>query len=506
MKKTIALILVLCTVIVLFSGCGKSAEDVIKDYSNGIIDLKYATENLTGTFNQTKDGVVLDSTQRTPSVTVSGFEADIVNKGILKITLKNTSDSKNLKVEFITKLDNKFGANKEKTIELKSGDKFEEYTVDMSDTYGYLYNLTGIRLTSDSISSGSIVVKKIEVCEGGEGYPEKLSFGAPEVYMDFRARAAKGIGYSPDGELGFWKDENGNLKVMSSLMGKLVLSTGTYDDPFKKVEYYRGEIEGVNTDLYSYASLAQIIKVPDSNILLGMTHLENHVGSSGSGVLGISKSVDGGQTWTFIGEIISHNLGLDVQSGYWRDIGNGITYMDDEYLYVYAIDWATGKNGLSISRAPLTELYAAVKEDKVPLFYKKFNGKWEEPGLGGNFDSVLPQKLGANFCQVVYNTAIKKYMMFTTAGFSSANNSDIALLISDSFDDFTKSEPFAIVPDMYGQQYPTVIGVEGSQTQVGEEFYLYYCHITQGYQGSIDWQLFWGSCEYRRIKITCNTK
>ncbi len=485
------------------SGDGAAGVTVEEQLAKGYFDFTRLASRATGSAAVGEEGAVFDSTARSPSLTVGDFTADINGKNQLKLTLKNTSDLDSLTFTFLTANDTNAGGGKTTVIPLTKTDGFQEVLVDMTEVYGFLFTLTEIGLETAPPASGELIIRSLEVCKGESSFP--LSLSSPEAYMTFQQRTAKGIAHYPDGLLGFWKTPEGKHRFVGSLMGKLVLSEGTPEDPFATVLYNDRRVQNVDYAKYPYASIAQVIQVPDSDILVSPTHLEYQFGNAVfNGVLGLSVSTDGGETWSLLGEIVSHALDYQTNWGYSHDIGNGEVYMDDEYVYIYAIDWGENQNGLSVSRCATKDFYAAVKEGRTPEFHKKYNGEWNEPGMGGRFDSIQPAGVGPNFGQVVYSKKLNQYLLFMTTQFSGAAEAAIGVYLSNDPTDFTQSKGYAVSPSMYGQQYPTVIdAATGSQFEVGDTFYLYYGQLGLSWkdiQG--DWLLFWGSNVYTRQTIT----
>lgn len=479
---------------------GDAAEEQL---ARGYFDFTRLSGRTTGSASVGKEGAVFDSSARTPSLTLGDISADITGKNQLKLLLKNTSDLDTLTFTFLTASDTQPGGGKTVAIPLTKTEDFQEVLVDMSEVYGFLFTLTEIGLETAAPASGELVIRSLEVCKGESSFP--LSLAPPEPYLTFQQRSAKGIAHYPDGLLGFWKNPEGKLLFVGSLMGKLVLSEGTPEDPFATVIYNDRRVQNVDYAKYPYASIAQVIRVPDSDILVSPTHLEYQFGNAVfNGVLGLSVSTDQGQTWSLLGEIISHDLDYQTNWGYSHDIGNGEMYIDDEFVYIYAIDHGENQSGLSVSRCPTAEFYTAIKENRVPEFHKKFNGEWTEPGMGGQFDPIQPAGVGANFAQVVYSTKLDQYLLFMTTQFPGATEAAIGVYISDDPTDFTQSKGYAVSPSMNGQQYPTVVdAATGSQFEVGDTFYLYYGQLGLPWkeiQG--DWLLFWGSNVYTRQTIS----
>ena len=512
MRKSGVISLILIVLLLLSAGC-QSQTNIQEDMNLGKFIFSDLSESITGTASVGKEGIVFDNTVRTPEAVFqkSGFSFSLEEKGNVVFQIKNTTDLTALTFSFITEGDSEWTAFKKAELPIQTTEQFQEFTLDLSGQYGWLGNLVGFKLSSAGITEGSIIIKSMQIQQGGANYPEGLHIGPEEKVYDFKQRTAKGIGMAPDGIMGQWKGQDGKIMFVGSNLGKIFVSAGTATDPFETVEYSSGLVENVDRTAIRYASISQVIQEPTTGMLIGITHLERDLESKNyyAATLGLSVSRDNGDTWSFLGETISQQVPLDAYQTTTRDIANGTIMIADGYLYVYSCDLKEQNNslasGMSVSRVSLEELYEKTLEDKLPVFHKLKDGKWEEPGWGGNFDDILPEGVAPNFCYVTYNTVLKKYIMvMCQAPYYTQNDGDMMLMMSDSCTDFTKSKPYYIAASTWGEQYPTIIGMEeSSQLESGSEFYIYYCKWNaKSTDGTFDWQQLWGTAEYTRRKVT----
>jgi hypothetical protein len=127
---------------------------------------------------------------------------------------------------------------------------------------------------------------------------------------------------------------------------------------------------------------------PASNLLIGVTHVEDCASALTSGNnhfrLGLSTSTNGGNSWTYLGPVITTAGDQDK-----RNIGGGPFAIKDGYFYLSYL--ADGWQHCGLARATLPDLLAAVATNGVPKFYKYAGETWQQPGLGGTntFLSVL---------------------------------------------------------------------------------------------------------------------
>jgi hypothetical protein len=129
----------------------------------------------------------------------------------------------------------------------------------------------------------------------------------------------------------------------------------------------------------------------------------------------LSSSTDKGATWKYEGPIVTRDdpaatwRGVhDFSSGCYWDGGDGdlCLFADTRggYVYLYSNHYTWGGDVGGHVRYRVAR--CAMADKMAPGKWKRFyNGKWEEPGLGGKA-SFVPAKY------VMYNTYLKKYLSF----------------------------------------------------------------------------------------------
>ena len=128
--------------------------------------------------------------------------------------------------------------------------------------------------------------------------------------------------------------------------------------------------------------------------------------------IGLAFSTDKGVTWHYKSLIVTrdsldgHSLKPTEYSGIsWRSgAGDFYIYVDDQnsYIYLYSTTYLLKKGGALPGYVRHYVARCAMKDMDNPKAWKKFyNGKWEEPGLGGKASYV-------NVRYVMYNTYLKK--------------------------------------------------------------------------------------------------
>ncbi len=513
-RKIIALSLAALTL-----GCLAACEsgDTPPAAEAGVVQFATLGDKLTGTATVTADGAVLDSASRNPSAAVTIEEAlKLTGNGIFALTLNNTSDAEKLIIDFITAEDDKYTPFKRFELPLKKTEGFEKLTVDLSGTYGWLGNLTGVKISAEGLNEGSIVLQSMTAEKGGANFIQGLTIEEPKVYLTARDRiAVKNIQYGPDGIVGSWRDDDGTVHYLGSASAGGVsgafVTTGTPDDPFNTVLYSGKRVNGVDWSEYRYCSIAQIVKEPSTGKLIGITHLERDHGDGGYvATIGLSISEDNGENWTFLGEMISHDIlpTPDSPAGS-RDIGNGTVLMDDEYLYIFIVDVRESDqaHGLGACRVKLTDLYEKVLAGEIPEAYKYFDGQWNEPGWGGQSTNILPEGVAPNFLYLSYNTVLNKYIMvICQSPYYQSNDGDILMLVSDDMLDWTDAQRQWLATGYHGEQYPSIFSdAENCQTESGETFYIYWCNWNAKDDlglGLEAWELLWTTAQYMCCKVT----
>lgn len=494
------------------AGCGEKPAENPKPAAGTFLFADYK-DSFTGTGAIDSQGGRLDGSARTSKLELELAESySLLGRGLFEIELSSTADISSLDIQFVTEEDPVYTNFKEFSLPVEKTTESRSFSIDLSDTYGWLGRLKGLRISASGINEGEIRLRSFSVKEGGAHYLEGIQLSQPEVYLPSRERMAKKILFGPDGIIGSWRDQQNNLKFIGSANSGLFCTTGTPDAPLETVNYSGLKVENVDWSVFGYCSVAQVVRNPSTGTLIGVTHLERHYTVPGGGkpytaTLGLSISRDDGETWSFLGECISHDMTVGEKTEISRDIGNGAILMDDEYLYVYfgEVREENQAYGLGVSRIALDELYEATEKNEMPKAWKYKDGQWNEPGWEGEASNILPAGIAPNFMSLSYNTVLKKYLMvMCQSPYYSSNDGDILLMVSDDMLDWTQAKTQWLATGRNGEQYPTILGTGDSlQTETGSEFYIYWCSwYAFDEQGNSDWQLLWGSADYVRQKVT----
>lgn len=154
-------------------------------------------------------------------------------------------------------------------------------------------------------------------------------------------------------------------------------------------------------------------------------HCETHKGITGGHgpnpmdrQIHLSSSTDKGATWKYEGPIVTR----DDPKAPWRNVydfagphwdggdGDFCVFVDTRggYVYLYSNHYTWPKRGGATATSYIRHrvFRCAIADKMAPGKWKKFyNGKWDEPGLGGKASFV-------DAYYVMYNTYLRKYISF----------------------------------------------------------------------------------------------
>ncbi len=258
---------------------------------------------------------------------------------------------------------------------------------------------------------------------------------------------------------------------------------------------------------YDYMGGGPVYRVPQGlpgagNLLL-VYHAEINTYTTQSfySVLGLATSVNGGLSWTDLGEIVRINQGYRADlDGY--DIGNPPLVVAGGYFYIYFRDWLA--NGTthwgntitlaSVARAPVKDLLAAAfgnKPHTVPFQkYYAYAGSginpWTiEQGLGGYSTDLNPNALYGGELQVAYNSAINRFSMII--------DESTVFAYAESADGLTWTLPVQFFQTQTST-YVMPVGMGDDPRILGEQFYVFYTLTSpQGWTGNT----------VNRLTVTC---
>jgi len=209
--------------------------------------------------------------------------------------------------------------------------------------------------------------------------------------------------------------------------------------------------------------------------------------------IGLAWSSDGGDSWRYLGRIISPYG--DPQP---FNIEGAPYIVNNGYFHVYYIDQdINGLNGIGVSRASMSSVIDAARAGNVgtALWSKYFNGGWTEPGLGGrpSFPSSQQEIIHT---QAVHSSYTGKYYMPLTfmawyngqGGYSNAS-----VKLYESTDSLSWSLSSTLVDEYAASQGPSggyqccsLTDVNGTANhEIGQKFYVY-CHKHSAGSGLAD--------------------
>lgn len=438
---------------------------------------------------------------------------DTKNAGKVRFNITNTAGAINAYVSFITDNVDYYNNALVRSVTLENGTK--TYTVDLADSYGFDGNIIGIKITTDNIASGKIVLNEINFVKGNTS---PIAFTLSDKIVaatrdEIKATTSNGISFFPDGHMSVMKNSDGTLTFMSSspknnveygAMAPMTAYKGTLENPIGELLYenkgYVNSPNGTGEEQYNYGSIGKVYNYEGTKCF-ATVHLEQYFDAEGNrtsafapacmvSTLALAYSPDMGETWYFAGEIISHECesidpyyGIKPHSEFGtasRDIGTGAFIVKDGEVYVYFTDYAEEyKMSLAVAKASLEDvIYAAenVRGGKNEgLFTKFYNGSFSEPGLAGKSSSIVDESCAANHLSIIYNESIDKYILARCSSpLYNTNDGDIIMNISDDPTNFF-TRNYTIDASVRGQQYPTLVGTGDNPSFVcGDTVYLYY--------------------------------
>jgi hypothetical protein len=247
----------------------------------------------------------------------------------------------------------------------------------------------------------------------------------------------------------------------------------------------------------------------DDGELLAFVHEERVGGTGGPNAaaegdnaegktrIGLAWSADHGNTWTYLGRIISprgdpkkHNI-------------QGAPYVvKDGYFYIYFTDALTNASGqktgelIATARAPVASVLAAARAGNTgnnlwqkyssqngDAFSTPSGGSFSSPGLGGSAGGN--GLWGITHTQAAYSTYTQKYYLPLTFLSWPSNgqtiNSSVKIYESDDAVNWNPSpkfvvadEPGATLRETGGYQYCSIVDTAGGvNATVGQRFYIY---------------------------------
>lgn len=278
------------------------------------------------------------------------------------------------------------------------------------------------------------------------------------------------VGYMPGGGARWlfpiWDRKRGGIKHM--------LAEGSLEHPVKRKVWVKSESQFFQNATRDDGNLWIANTYLAKDGVLGIVHAEavhgtGRPGYTGRTRIGLAWSNNAGETFRYLGEIIS-----GYQDPLPHNVQGGAYVVKDGYMYIYYHD----VNGISVARAPLEEVLLAARAGRVTQ-WSKYAGErlgFSSPGLGGMAAPIGVK--GASHNDAACSVYTKKcYLVLTTMTWGGAKST---ITLYESSDAVTWSpiktlgqEP-STSDKVRGYQYATIVNADGSDnSSVGERFYVY---------------------------------
>lgn len=196
--------------------------------------------------------------------------------------------------------------------------------------------------------------------------------------------------------------------------------SGTVSDPFQTKVWQKNrdemyDLNGWYADVHHAGLWLTNIRQVDSRSLLGVVHIELHyqepaVNKGEDYAIGIVYSTDGGDRWTYCGEIVRPKNSKG-------NIGGVPLLVVGDYLHVYFNEHGPTGRRLSVARAKTADVLAAAKNHAVTPWRKFRDESWNEDGLTGLGSAVLPDSAASGghptdvHADAAYNRAVNQFMI-----------------------------------------------------------------------------------------------
>ncbi len=190
--------------------------------------------------------------------------------------------------------------------------------------------------------------------------------------------------------------------------------------------------------------------------------------------LGTAFSRDGGKTFQFLGFTLATNIAdQTLKQGNYRGKANiagaGLRW-DEHHVYYYFSDMTNEDardRRLAVARTAKAEFERNARAGKNAPWFKYYDGRWEEPGIGGRSASL--GTLGDYHTTVAFNSHLRRWILFSIRG-----GHVIMLRTEDPLNFNVSDEQVCEIPPDSQIHYCTIQALAGDGPQCGREFLLFY--------------------------------
>jgi len=349
------------------------------------------------------------------------------------------------------------------------------------------------------VAANEVIVSNRERVETGFHVLPPNVIPAPQYWPYFAwTDTPLGVLRNDDGSYTFFGSDGGCHKDCTTTKprwGSVTISHGSLDHPLGEplgdpvpppYEFVFPDTHDI-PQIIDYAGGGPVYRVPEgepgAGSLLLVYHTEQPANPFWSRT-GLAKSTDEGYTWQDLGTILTvpHPFDPTGASG----VGENplVPYLDpvthQKYFYIFfphfcwtAVAACTDFTYISVARVPYQELLitAAAGGSASNLFRKYYQGKWDQPAIGGLASETFPgvtAETDGNF-QIVWSDYRKRFIAMTD------NSQEIAY--GESLDG-TYWPPMQVVytePNLNATVgYANAVGLGEDPSLPGSTFYSYY--------------------------------
>jgi hypothetical protein len=255
---------------------------------------------------------------------------------------------------------------------------------------------------------------------------------------------------------------------------------GPLDDPAKTLIWEKTRAQlFTNGSIDGQPWIVNLYK--DTNGLLAFVHIERAGDNEQKGRIGLAWSTDNGNTFTYLGHILSPYGDHDMTSGGFMQ---GVPYLiKDGYFYIYYTDnngYYGYEDSIAVARASVSDVIDAAEDGNTSLWYKYYNGSWNEAGLGGNFTRIANAR-GISHTGAAYSTYNNKCYLVTTYMAWQGSQTTTYVKLWESSDGVNWTLYKTVADDSgenvganTGYQYANIVNGDGTSNGIiGQTFYIY---------------------------------
>lgn len=314
--------------------------------------------------------------------------------------------------------------------------------------------------------------------------------GSPTVLydradLDAKVSGGRALDTWVDGTIGIVPSSGTTARFIAANGSRTAITEGPLDDPAAAVEVADLEIDDLLT-AGTYAAGGPVVVDPDTGDLLLIYHherLSTHDAGPFYSALGLAvwvpdSGAPAGGGFRDLGLVVEPEitypawdaLGDGPAEPPYAEVGGGALILRNGQLHIYFNDFtppAGASAGVSVARAPLTEIRRAIAERDdpgytPPAFAKLHDGAFAAEGMGG-LSTPVTGYLGNAFLDIARDDCRDEYVM-TYGAYGAGGPRQTA--ITTSVDGLSWSPPTIVIDGHSERTYSTIVGTSLADPKV----------------------------------------